>query len=182
MTSYTLHRYFYLLVKIKLQFSEIIRFRHSIFLLRALQRPLRLRGQILQVEGQEKYIFLGSPLVHTLSDVNVLGLSLDDFALHDMVADFLVAVHEKDVTMAAQEKLTRDLAHQRAELALILQSALDAIITLDASGKILAFNPAAERMLGWDQQLMGQHLSARSADIQSSISVGQSFEVEIGSQ
>jgi PAS domain S-box-containing protein len=44
-----------------------------------------------------------------------------------------------------------EVRRSEARKAAVLESALDAIITIDHVGVIVEFNPAAERMFGWDQ-------------------------------
>ncbi|MEO0950431.1 MAG: PAS domain S-box protein, partial [Pseudomonadota bacterium] len=46
-----------------------------------------------------------------------------------------------------------------AALLAVLDSALDAIITMDARGRVLTYNPAAERMFGYTaDEILGQPL------------------------
>jgi PAS domain S-box-containing protein len=64
----------------------------------------------------------------------------------------------RDVTerIKAEEALRSSQARTRA----ILDSALDAIITADSDGKIVEFNPAAERIFGYPRgDVMGQDLA-----------------------
>jgi PAS domain S-box-containing protein len=52
-----------------------------------------------------------------------------------------------------------DIRRSEARKAAILESALDAIITIDHEGRIVEFNPAAERMFGWARgQAIGRPL------------------------
>ena len=56
----------------------------------------------------------------------------------------------------AEQALHESQAHMRA----IFQAALDAMITVDTSGRIVEFNPAAERILGYaPEAVVGQELS-----------------------
>lgn len=54
----------------------------------------------------------------------------------------------------------RELAERVAHLDAVLRSAVDGIVTIDASGRIETFNPAAERMFGWkEHEIVGQDVS-----------------------
>ena len=67
-------------------------------------------------------------------DEEILGLTA---LFGDQIGQYLRRRQAEDATRASE---TRQAA--------ILESALDAIITIDAQGHVLAFNPAAERMFG----------------------------------
>ena len=51
--------------------------------------------------------------------------------------------------VAERRKAERELATSQARKAAILESAMDGIITIDAAGKVITFNPAAEQMFGY---------------------------------
>ena len=65
----------------------------------------------------------------------------------------------RDVT--ERVSLTRELAHSRERMGAILDSAADAILCADEEGRILLWNPAAERMLGHAaEDVVGESLTA----------------------
>ncbi|KAK2717371.1 hypothetical protein QYM36_006230 [Artemia franciscana] len=66
---------------------------------------LRLKGQMIYVQEQDSILFLGSPSVKHLDDLNRHGLYLSDIPLHDATRD-LVLLSEQ---FAAEYKLTKDL-------------------------------------------------------------------------
>jgi PAS domain S-box-containing protein len=63
----------------------------------------------------------------------------------------------------AEERLRReeaDFERSEAHKAAILDSSLDCIVTMDHEGRITEFNPAAERILGYNKQdVVGKHLA-----------------------
>lgn len=76
--------------------------------LQLLNLPLQLKGQVL-VDGQLAF-FLGTPVVHNLEQLNSLGIRLSDMARHDALADSLVMLQTKDMTIAdLVQRRTRDL-------------------------------------------------------------------------
>src|SRR5438445_3685901 len=78
----------------------------------------------------------GSPI-----DVQILWQEFD----LDGRRSKLVAVTDVTQLKQTEEELRRSDARTKA----IVASALDAIITMDHEGTIVAFNPAAERLFGW---------------------------------
>ncbi|MEO1492672.1 MAG: PAS domain S-box protein, partial [Pseudomonadota bacterium] len=51
-------------------------------------------------------------------------------------------------------------ADDRTLLSSIIETAPDAIITIDASGEILSFSPAAEKVFGYEQgEIIGHNVS-----------------------
>ncbi len=72
-------------------------------------------------------------------------------ALHGLSRKDAIAAERARASSAAQASEARHLA--------VLQASIDAIITIDANGHILAFNPAAERIFGRDSAaVMGQKM------------------------
>ncbi len=66
-----------------------------------------------------------------------------------------IIISAEDTT--ERESVTRALADSRARLAAIIDSAMDAIITLDGEQRISLFNPAAERIFGFKAvELIGE--------------------------
>ena len=85
---------------------------------------LRLRGQVLVDEERGCAVFLTTPWITELSELEPLGLTLKDFAIHDSVADFLFLLRTRDASIAdARNKAERlreqskrlEQAHREAE-------------------------------------------------------------------
>lgn len=88
----------------------------SMFLLEACGLPLSLRGQMAYVAEEDILMFLGSPWVTNIGALQTLGLSLEDFALHDPMADLLMLLQAQTTALADSKKLTQKLTNQRAAL------------------------------------------------------------------
>ncbi len=64
----------------------------------------------------------------------------------------------QDVT--ARERAEAALVESKARKAAVLDSVLDCIVTMDADGKVIEFNPAAERTFGYTKaEVMGRPLA-----------------------
>ena len=62
--------------------------------------------------------------------------------------------------VAERRKTERELAASQARKTAILESAMDGILTIDESGKVISYNPAAELMFGYERaDAMGRELA-----------------------
>jgi PAS domain S-box-containing protein len=166
---------------IPLEFSAIAANQRLLFVWVSPDDRFRLRGQVAPLADPDQMVFLGSPWVTEPGAIKHLGLTLDDFALHDPVVDLLQVLQSQRATLADLHKLTDRLSRQKealreandrlarqfAELeqvqALgrsILETAADGIITINEAGVIEAVNPAVERLFGYESgELLGQNVS-----------------------
>ncbi|CAA9210196.1 MAG: diguanylate cyclase/phosphodiesterase (GGDEF & EAL domains) with PAS/PAC sensor(s), partial [uncultured Blastococcus sp.] len=127
----------------------------SLVLLNALDGRLTLRGQLTR--SGELAVFLGSPWVTDPGQLEPLGLSLADFAVHDPVADFLMLLQAQTAALADAERLAARLieaAAAQAQLAAAerqLAAELDAIpdltLRLNSAAMLLEVRPARDGQL-----------------------------------
>jgi two-component system sensor kinase FixL len=107
--------------------------------------------------GQKKIIGIGR---------EVTGLRRDGttFPLHLSVGEMLVPegrkftgiLHDLTIRASLDSRLRASEARWRA----VVESAVDAIVVIDAHGRIEAFNPAAERLFGYtDVEVIGRNVS-----------------------
>ena len=166
---------------IPLEFSAIAASQRLLFVLASRDGRFRLRGQVAPLTDPDQMVFLGSPWLTEPGAIRQLGLTLDDFALHDPVVDLLQILQSQRATLADLQKLTDRLSRQKealreandrlarqfAELervqALsrsILETAVDGIITINETGIVEAVNPAVERLFGYESgELLGRNVS-----------------------
>ncbi len=79
--------------------------------------------------------------------------------LEEMASDISFAI-DNHAREQAREKIEVALAHSETLKTAILSSALDCIVTVDHEGKILGFNPAAERTFGYTSaEVIGRIMS-----------------------
>ncbi|MBS9718852.1 chemotaxis protein CheB [Pseudohalocynthiibacter aestuariivivens] len=78
--------------------------------------------------------------------------------------DELILLAIEDVT--ERKKIQNELIEREARLAIILNSAPDAIITITDEGTVQSFNAAAERIFGFTtDEMIGQNVSKLMADV-----------------
>ncbi|MBW4573871.1 MAG: EAL domain-containing protein [Aphanothece sp. CMT-3BRIN-NPC111] len=101
---------------IKVEFNLIREQSQSLFMLESLHNKMQLKGQMVYVEQSETVFFLGSPWITDLADLNSLGLTLKDFAIHDPVVDFLFLLQTQNTALSDAKKLADKLSKQREDL------------------------------------------------------------------
>ncbi|MCS5691351.1 diguanylate cyclase [Cyanobium sp. FGCU-6] len=78
--------------------AGLARLSRKLFVLELLMLPLQLKGQLLV---EEPYAFLlGTPVLHSLDQLSALGIRLSDIARHDALADAMVMLQTKDITIS----------------------------------------------------------------------------------
>jgi diguanylate cyclase (GGDEF)-like protein len=124
---------------------------HKLVILELCHLPLQLKGQLL-VDGGLAF-FLGTPVVHSLEHLSSLGIRLSDIARHDALADALVMLQTKDMTIAdLVQRRTQDLER------LATQDALTEV------GNRLLFNRDLQVELE-EHRLQGQPLALLLLDV-----------------
>jgi two-component system, NtrC family, sensor kinase len=101
---------------VRLDFEAFRKHLKSLFILKACQNDMQLKGQISYVEAPDFLFFLGSPWVTEISGLAPLGIKLKDFAIHDPVVDFIFLLQARDTSLNEAKKLTTNLTQQQSQL------------------------------------------------------------------
>lgn len=135
----------------ELNFPALAQLGSKLTVLQLRQLSLQLKGQVL-VEEKHAF-FLGTPVVQSLQHLTSLGIRLTDIPRHDAMADALVMLQTKDMTIA-------DLVQRRTQ-------DLEQLATHDALtgvGNRLLFNRDLERELDQHKN-SGQPLALMMLDV-----------------
>ncbi|WP_224090695.1 ATP-binding protein [Nostoc sp. MS1] len=97
-------------------FEALCQQTRSLFLLQSQHQEIGLKGQMVYLEPWDHLVFLGSPWITDIADLQKLGLSINDFPLHDSVSDYLFLLQGKNAALADAQKLTAKLKQQRTQL------------------------------------------------------------------
>jgi signal transduction histidine kinase len=89
---------------------------HLVQVLSILVPDLVLRGQFVLTGDPDVLMFLGSPVVSSMSIILDLGLSISDFALHDPVSDYLVLLQTQAASLSDANNLASAFAALNHEL------------------------------------------------------------------
>lgn len=101
---------------IQIEFDTIREHSKSLFLLKSLHNAMQLKGQMVYVDHPEAMFFLCSPWITDIASLKDFGLTLNNFAIHDPVVDFLFLLQAQNTALSDAKKLTGELTRQRAEL------------------------------------------------------------------
>jgi signal transduction histidine kinase len=88
--------------------------RDSFVLLALRDRDLRLRGEVLEIDGGA--LFVGTPWLTEVGQVADSGLTLRDFALHDPTSEMLVVMKTMQTSIADAQHLAEKLRRQAVQL------------------------------------------------------------------
>jgi signal transduction histidine kinase/ActR/RegA family two-component response regulator len=97
-------------------FDELVAQQQLLYVLQVQTSGLRLRGQMLQLEAPDLLLFCGSPWLTDTQELEQYGLTLNDFAPHDPVADFLFVLQAHKSAFADAQQIAERLQQCSREL------------------------------------------------------------------
>ena len=153
---------------IQANFDTIREHPRSLFVLVAQQQDLQLKGQMVYEEEAEIVMFLGSPWITKMEDLETLGLNLKDFAIHDPLIDLLFLLQAQNTALADAKQLNSALTQQQTELCQANQQLLERsrLSTLAAEvGVALGQEGGLTESLHRCMQIFAQQLDADCAGI-----------------
>jgi two-component system cell cycle sensor histidine kinase/response regulator CckA len=119
--------------------------RHSVFLQCMQSEDFVLMGAFYRLE--DSFIYLGSPRLGSIEEIETSGLEISDFAPHDVVLTYMFMLQQVNVT-SKQNELALDLKRKSAaELKQYVDLSQELIIRIAGEGEILFVNPAAADLL-----------------------------------
>ena len=143
----------------QLEYQWLLEHEASLLLLAHPESGLTFRGQIMHLGASGHGVFLITPWVDSMAQVEEHGLTLSDFAIHDQTLDLLHLVQAQQVANDDLSKLARrllekgvKLAEREAEaqkLALVAARTDNAVIIANAEGCVEWVNNAFVKLTGW---------------------------------
>lgn len=119
----------------------------------------RFRGQVLSHGSDQGFVMLCSPWVQSSEELEELGITFADFAIHDSTLDQLQMLQTQQMVNADLRLQAKRLSEQRAilrqselearKLALVAARTDNGVIVTDSRGSIEWVNDAFSRMTGW---------------------------------
>ena len=147
------------------EFDSIIKYTQQIFIMDALGSELTLRGQIIHLDKADELIFIGSPWVTKVNELEKYGLQITDFALNDTTPDLLHVFQAQEIAIKEIKQLVQNLDRQKEELnqsrqlyKQLVEEARDIIFRTDPNGLISYMNPIGIHILERsEEELLGKH-------------------------
>ena len=138
-----------------------------LFLFEIIGSNLVLRGEVATLEKRNSFLMLAVPWISDPDEVELLGLTLTDFAIHDQTMDLLQVVQtqrmanadlqELAAKLTAQRTLLREKEAEARKLALVASRTDNAVIMTDAEGRIEWVNDGFVSLTGWaSEEVMGK--------------------------
>lgn len=128
---------------------------------------LTFRGQFEYLEDLNQLLFMGSPWLGSMEQVQQFGLTVDDFANTDPLIDLLHVLKNQEITNDELKQLLLTVNNQKNELkkankevhdiALFPMLNPDPLIRIDLEGNVIKMNPAAEIITEFEYE--GKHHS-----------------------
>jgi PAS domain S-box-containing protein len=88
----------------------------TLLLLEHRESRIPFRGQFLRTEGPAGWVFLGSPWFSSAEALEAAGLTLNDFALHDPIAELLLVGQTQRMSIADLSVLNERLGRKSEDL------------------------------------------------------------------
>ncbi|MEQ1839377.1 MAG: ATP-binding protein [Verrucomicrobiales bacterium] len=171
-----------------------------LFFFQHIASEIRFRGQLLTMPGLGITVMLCSPWIQDTSELERLGITFADFAIHDPSLDLLQLLQTQQMVNRDLQKLADRLTEQRTQLrlqeaesrklALVAARTDNAVILTDAEGRIQWVNDGFMRMTGWTfadihGRTPGSFLQGPETDpetvefMRNQINAGLGFKVEV---
>jgi PAS domain S-box-containing protein len=149
------------------EYESILKYTQQIFILDALESKLTLRGQMIDNDQSNELIFIGSPWVTKVNDLEKYGLLITDFALNDTTPDLLHVFQSQEIAIKEIKQLVKNLDKQKQKLnqsrtlyKQLVEDAGDIIFRADSAGLINYMNPIGRHVLGLSENdLIGKHFT-----------------------
>jgi len=171
-----------------------------LFFFEHIASEIRFRGQIIVLPNSGLTVMLCSPWMQDTDELERLGITFADFAIHDPSLDLLQLLQTQQMVNRDLQKLADRLTEQRTQLrmqeaesrklALVAARTDNAVILTDAEGRIQWVNDGFVRMTGWtlaevQGRTPGSFLQGPETDPETvafmsrQISAGLGFRVEV---
>ena len=102
--------------KIPLDYHTICQHSSRPFILEIPSSGLRLRGEMVEAREAGAVLFLGSPWLSEIGQLEKFGLGYQDFALHDPLLDYLTTIQAQTTVLSDGRAMTQMLTEQAAKL------------------------------------------------------------------
>jgi len=116
------------------EYKEICGHSDQLFLLEARSLDkLLLKGQMLYLPHVDAIVFIGAPWLTDSADIGALGLSLNDFSIHDSVPDYLLLLHTLTTSLGDARVLAEQLNVMNRQLEGRIEERTQEVVSANAT-------------------------------------------------
>ena len=101
---------------VPLDYESILGSAGLLFVIARKNGAMMLRGQFVEVPEHGMLVFVGSPWITNVGELQALGLTFSDLALHDSMADLLTSAEAQKQADEDVHRLVATLERQREQL------------------------------------------------------------------
>jgi len=146
-------------LSIRYAFNSLKEHQDIVVILESIEFPLktRFRGQFIHLPETDELIYLNSPWVIDIQDLDFHNLLISDFAIHDTITDNLQLLKSKEIVNEDMKKIADELIVQRDELIDKNETIIELarfpdqnpqpIMRMDFEGNVLYANDAASELI-----------------------------------
>ena len=116
------------------EYKEICGHSDQLFLLEARSLDkLLVKGQMLYLPHADAIVFIGAPWLTDSADIGALGLSLNDFSIHDSVPDYLLLLHTLTTSLGDARVLAEQLNVMNRQLEGRIEERTQEVVSANAT-------------------------------------------------
>ncbi len=146
-------------LSIEMHFKSFQEHQNMVVILESLEFPIKtsFRGQFVFIESRDEILYVNSPWITDIIDLNLHNLLITDFAIHDPITDHLQLLKSQQIVNEDLNKLLEQTLRQRDELieknetifglAQFPDESPHPIIRINYDGQIMYGNPSAQKIL-----------------------------------
>jgi PAS domain S-box-containing protein len=158
-------------MSISYSFESFLQHLDLVIILECKNTKIRFRGQFIYEKSTETIIYINSPWLTDIGDLEHNKLLISDFAIHDTVTDNLQLLRSKEITNNDLIKVNEELIENEKKLLeinenlkraeekykILVESSTDIIFRVDTEGKYIYVNPNASSITGYsEKEILGK--------------------------
>ncbi len=152
-------------MSIKFTFDSFLQHLDLVIILECKKSKILFRGQLIYEKSTQSIIYINSPWLTEINELENNHLLISDFALHDMVTDNLQLLRSKEITNQDLIKLNEELIENEKKLLInnenlkiaeekykiLVESSTDIIFRVNSEGNYIYVNPNASKITGYSE-------------------------------
>jgi PAS domain S-box-containing protein len=158
-------------MSINYSFESFLNHLDQVIIFECKNSKTRFRGQFIYEKCTETIIYINSPWLTDITELEQNKLLISDFALHDTVTDNLQLLRSKEITNYDLIKVNEELKQNQEKLLenneflklaeekykILVESSTDIIFRVNSEGRYIYVNPTASKITGYtENEIIGK--------------------------